>query len=113
MNWFGVTFLQAVLHASTSIIIYKIGIIIWDYKAGIFAAVTHCFYPFLFFHSLSVIDTTLFIFLNLALIYSVLMVRLSSPCIRWYYYFFIGFLAALQFLTRGTAIVFIPGLVLV
>ena len=112
-NWSGVTIIQAGLYALSSWLIYKIGSIIWDSRAGVFAAILHSFYPFLFFHSLSIIDTTLFIFLTLALVHSVLLVRPKVCSARLLDYFFIGFFLALLFLCRGTAIVFVPGLILI
>ena len=71
-NWFGVLLLQALLHGATSWLLYRTGERLGNRSAGFVAAVMHAFYPFLFLHTLSIIDSTAFIFCVVLVIWSLL-----------------------------------------
>jgi len=105
-NWFGITFLQAILFALTTYLLFLIGRNIKNEIAGFIAAAYHSFYPPLFFHSLSIYDTTIFIFLCTLLLYlSVVQVkrkRNRGPFVL------IGFVVGLSALCRGSIFFILP-----
>ncbi len=106
-NWLALTIIQALLHLITSFLIYKIASALWSESAGMVAGLFHSFYPYLFTYSLSVYDTTLFVFLLVFIIYFTLVKNKN------YVHFVIaGLLFGLAFLTRATILTFIPPLFL-
>jgi len=109
-SWFGVTVIQAMLFGITSYLLFLIGKQIENELAGLVAAAYHSFYPYLFFHSLSVFDTTQFIFVVTLLLYFIL--RHVDNHHRLWYYGCAGSLAGLALLSRGSALVLLPPIIL-
>jgi len=106
-NWLALTIMQALLHLLTSFLIYKIASSLWSETSGMIAGAFHSFYPYLFTYSLSIYDTTLFVFLLVAIVYFTLIKNKN------YAHFVIaGVLFGLAFLTRATILTFIPPLFL-
>jgi len=105
-NWFGVTIFQGVLYGFTSWLLFLIGIRLKDKLTGFIAAAYHSFYPFLFFNCLSVIDTTLFVFLAVLLLYLIIF-RWNN---YWRHYVLIGFAIGFFLLTRASALFMLPPL---
>ncbi len=104
-NWLGVTVLQAVLHALTSLMLFLSARTLWNELAGFFAGLFHVMYPYLFLYTISIYDTTLFVFLVVAVFYLLTQKNLTTK------HLLLGGIAlGLGFLTRGTMIVFIPAL---
>lgn len=103
MNWFGLTLLQGILFALSSWLMFLIGSRLMDEKAGLIAALYHSFYPYLFSYSLSIYDTTLYVFLYLFLIYLLL-----QPTENLSKYAWVGGILGLTMLSRGSIIAFIP-----
>lgn len=106
-NWLGVTLMQGILFAGTSWLLFLIGAKIKDEITGLIAAIYHSFYPILFFHSLSVFDTTQFIFIIFFLFYLLLSVKNRNDY-SYLYYCLIGGLLGLSFLSRGSSAAFWP-----
>lgn len=106
-DWIGLTILQALLHFFTSLMLFFIGKRLWNELAGFVAAIYHAFYPYLFTYSLSVYDTTVFVFLLVALVYVTL--KENHKVIQLV---LAGCLIACGFLTRGTILTFIPPVLL-
>lgn len=102
-NWLSLTLLQALLHGLTSFLIFLIGKKIWNETAGFFGAVFHAFYPYLFMYSLSIYDTTLFVFILVALFYIIVNEKYTTI-----HLLIAGILCGLGFLTRGTTVTFLP-----
>ena len=109
-NWFGVTFIQGILFAVTSWFLFRIGEIVYNSLSGFIAAFYHSIYPFLFLQSLSVIDTTLYIFTCLLTLYVV--VRLDRIKASFWQYGLVGVVNALCLLSRGSALAYLPFIVL-
>jgi 4-amino-4-deoxy-L-arabinose transferase-like glycosyltransferase len=103
MNWFGLTLFQGILFALSSWLLFLIATRLMDEKAGLIAALYHSFYPYLFSYSLSIYDTTLFVFLYLLLIQ--LLIRPTENLSK---YAGVGGILGLTLLTRGSIIAFIP-----
>lgn len=104
-NWFGQYFFQIILSILTGFLIYLIGKQLLNIWVGVIAGIYSMFYPYLFTQSLSVIDTTLFIFLLVLSIY-LLQSAVSKKEIKWA--LLIGFVLALCLLTRSSVLVFFP-----
>jgi len=109
-NWFGVTVIQAILFGITSYLLFLIGKQLENEMAGLIAATYHSFYPYLFLHSLSVVDTTQYIFVTTLLVYVV--VYSKERGYPFWSYGCIGSLMGLAFLSRGSALVFLPPVLL-
>lgn len=110
-NWFGVTLIQAILYGITSWLLFLIGINVKDEMTGFIAAAYHSFYPYLFFHSLSVFDTTQFVFIVISLLYVVLFIKVKGKERHWNYVV-IGALLGFSLLSRGSAIALWPPIIL-
>lgn len=104
-TWIGVTLIQACLHAATTWVLFLLTQRLAGRLAGTIAGLYHAFYPYLLFHSLSVVDTTLFVFL-VVLFLSLVLKSIEQK--SWSLYFFAGLTMGLCFLTRGSAIAFVP-----
>ena len=109
-NWFGVTIIQGILFGITSYLLFLIGKILKNELAGLVAASYHSFYPFLFFQSLSVVDTTQYVFVITLLLYFVLR-NIENHRIFWYYGW-TGSLTGLALLSRGSALAILPPIIL-
>jgi 4-amino-4-deoxy-L-arabinose transferase-like glycosyltransferase len=111
-SWFGVTFLQAILHAATATLIYGIASKLFNRTAGAVAAVYFAFYPYLFFHSLSVVDTTLYVFFCIFFLWIVIYAESNGNMLL---YSLAGLVLGAAMLTRASALAYlpIPGLALV
>ena len=105
VNWFGILLLQASLHGATSWLIFKCGDRLGNRDAGFMAACMHAFYPFLFLHTLSIIDSTIFVFCIVAVICSTVGCWNRSAMRD---YLSLGFAGALALLTRGAFVAFGP-----
>ena len=108
-NWFGVTFIQGVLFGATSYLLFLIGRRVRDEVTGLVAALYHSFYPYLFCQTLSVVDTTQFIFIIVLLLQVVLSDCPRSHIVR--YYGSTGSLIGLSLLSRGSAIAMLPPII--
>lgn len=109
-NWFGVTIIQGILFGVTSYLLFLIGKILKNELAGLVAATYHSFYPYLFFHSLYVIDTTQYVFVITLLLYFVLSdIEVHS---MFWYYGCTGSLTGLALLSRGSALAILPPIIL-
>ena len=109
-NWFGVTFIQGILFGFTSYFLFLIGREVWNEQVGLIAAIYHSFYPYLFFHSLSVFDTTQYIFVITMLLYFIL--RNEKKYLKIQHYAAIGCMIGLSILSRGSAIAILPPVIL-
>lgn len=109
-NWFGVTIIQGILFGVTSYLLFLIGKILKNELAGLVAATYHSFYPYLFCHSLSVVDTTQYVFVITLLLYFVLR-NIESHRMFWYYGWS-GSLTGLALLSRGSALAILPPIIL-
>lgn len=109
-NWFGVTIIQGIIFGITSYLLFLIGKILKNELAGLVAAAYHSFYPYLFFHSLHVVDTTQYIFVVTLLLYFVLR-NIESHRTFWYYVWS-GSLTGLALLSRGSALAILPPIIL-
>lgn len=109
-NWFGVTVIQAMLFGITSYLLFLIGKKIKNELAGLIAAAYYSFYPYLFLNSLSVVDTTQFIFVTICLVYVVLYSKERGY--PFWSYGCMGSLMGLTFLSRGSALAFLPPILL-
>lgn len=103
MNWLGLTLFQGILFALSSWLLFLIGTSLMDERAGFIAVLYHSFYPYLFSYSLSIYDTTLFVFLYLLIVH--LLIHQNE---NLYKYGMIGGVLGLALLTRGSVIAFIP-----
>jgi len=101
-GWLALTIIQALLHSITSFMIYMLAKKMWNETAGFFAGLFHAFYPYFFTYSLSIYDTTLFVFLVFMTIWILLRDKLSMK-----HFILSGIFTGLAFLTRGTMIVFL------
>lgn len=110
MNWFGVTFIQAIFYALTSWILFLIGKMLVNELTGLLAATYHSFYPYLFFQSLSIYDTTPFIFIIMSLIYVAMLPEKNRNV--FLHYCCIGALIGLSLLLRGSALAMLPPIIL-
>lgn len=106
-NWLALTIIQALIHLLTSVLIYKIASHLWNIKAGVLAGTFHAFYPYLFTYSLSIYDTTLFVFLLVSILYFTLIKNKN-----YVHFVIVGICFGLAFLTRATILTFIPPLFL-
>lgn len=109
-NWLGVTIIQGILFGVTSYLLFLIGKILKNELAGLVAATYHSFYPYLFFHSLSVVDTTQYIFVVILLLYFVL--RDIGKHSMFRYYGWTGSLVGLALLSRGSALAILLPIIL-
>lgn len=106
-DWLALTIIQALLHALTSIMIYFLAKRLCNETAGFFAGCAHLIYPYFFTYSLSIYDTTLFVFcIAGALFFTFKDTWKISDFI------FAGLFCGLGFLTRATMITFLPGIFL-
>jgi 4-amino-4-deoxy-L-arabinose transferase-like glycosyltransferase len=106
-NWLALTIMQALLHLLTSFLIFKTCSALWNPVAGCMAGIYHSFYPYLFTYSLSVYDTTLFVFLLVTATYFIL-----ANNHKLFHFIIAGIVIGLAFLTRATIITFLPPFIL-
>ena len=106
-DWIALTVMQALLHLATSLLIFFLTKRIWNELSGFIAALYHAIYPYLFTYSLSIYDTTLFVFLLVALMYLV-----YNHKYNYWHLTGIGVCIGLGLLTRGTTLTFIPPILL-
>jgi 4-amino-4-deoxy-L-arabinose transferase-like glycosyltransferase len=106
-NWLALTIIQALLHALTSVMIFSLALRLWNYAAGFFAGAMHIVYPYFFSYSLSIYDTTLFVFCVTAALYFALKNNFRKKDLV-----FSGVFIGLAFLTRATIVTFLPGIFL-
>lgn len=109
-SWLGVTLVQGILFGMTSWLLFLIGIKLKDELTGFVAASYHSFYPYLFFLGLSVVDTTQFIFIVILLIYIVIPTKKKN--ILFWHYVFIGSVLGICLLSRGSALLLLPPIIL-
>ena len=108
-SWLGVTLIQGLLHGFTTWCLYLIGQLVYDRRAGFIGGTYHSFYPFLFLHSLSVVDTTQFIFVIIFLIYWILREEKNSHP-QWKYVS-AGAIMGVALLSRGSALALLPPII--
>lgn len=106
-DWIALTVIQAVLHLLTSLLIFFLTKEIWNKLAGFIAALYHAFYPYLFTYTLSIYDTTLFVFLLVLLVYLTVRSKFNIVHLTG-----IGICLGLGLLTRATTLTFIPPIML-
>lgn len=104
-NWFGVTLIQSLLYSVTGLLLFGIGCEIGSRTAGLIAFLLHSVYPFLFLHALSVIDTTLFVFCVMLVLWSILRCWNHDSITS---YALLGISGAVALLTRGAFVAFGP-----
>jgi 4-amino-4-deoxy-L-arabinose transferase-like glycosyltransferase len=111
-TWFGVTLIQATFHAVTAVLIYGIASKLFTRVAGAVSAIYFAFYPYLFFHSLSVVDITLYVFFCTFFIWVVTRAE-TSQNLRLY--ILAGLTLGAALLTRASTLAYlpVPGLILV
>ncbi|HNR19331.1 MAG TPA: glycosyltransferase family 39 protein [Bacteroidia bacterium] len=102
-DWIALTFIQALLHLLTSLLVFFLTKRIWNEIAGFIAALYHAFYPYLFTYSLSIYDTTMFVFLLVSLVFLTIRTNFKISHLAG-----IGICLGLGLLTRGTTLTFIP-----
>ena len=108
-NWLGILLFQALLHGATSLLLLLVCVRLGNRNAGIIAGSMHAIYPFLFLHTLSIIDSTLFVFLVVLSIWSILGCWTSG---RTWEFVWLGIASGLALLTRGSFIAFGPAFAL-
>lgn len=106
-DWIALTIMQALLHLATSLLVFFLAKNLWNELAGFIAALYHAFYPYLFTYSLSIYDTTLFVFIMVLLIFLTLRDNFKTAHLAG-----IGICLGLGLLTRGTTLTFIPPVLL-
>jgi 4-amino-4-deoxy-L-arabinose transferase-like glycosyltransferase len=109
-NWFGITLLQGLFFGLATWLIFLIGAHLMNDLAGFLAATYHSFYPALFLHSLSVIDTTVFVLLLIGMLY-LAVVKFNQPDKFWINAA-LGFTAGLSILFRGSVFFVLPAVLL-
>jgi 4-amino-4-deoxy-L-arabinose transferase-like glycosyltransferase len=106
-DWIGLTIIQAILHLITSLLIFFLTCKLWNQLAGFIASLYHAFYPYLFTYTLSIYDTTVFVFILVGLLYLTIKEK-HKPI----HLILAGILIGLGLLSRGTVLTFIPPVLL-